>query len=372
MIDSKITESVLFKNLIEKFGYDAIDEQNVENFINILENRWSQKLDQSKLKHAIQETLIQKLIQEISFYDEEYESLLRTFAEKNNNHYSVSSIYTDSKIQIVAHYAQTLDGAIGKSIYEIKKEIIKKIEQQEEMTRKSHDLELFADKLQSVIQDKLWWQETEEFRQIVNTQFKKHKWNFMDFGNLKNRYNLFKGASACYYLLLVDNIAILINQNYEINKFYLKKLQITRVAGDRWFLEFYNPHISIEMAKKEVEVIKKYKESLKTREQHLLHELDTVKENLVFNEEAYMLLTNFLDQYYKELYKKIELFDIHEDDLLSLLCCRDKQIQYQINEELRDEIENNFQMILNLFHKKGYLNLGDDKELGYLLLIPLC
>ncbi|MGG3920247.1 restriction endonuclease [Parageobacillus thermoglucosidasius] len=208
-----------------------------------------------------------------------------------------------------------------------------------------------------------------DFIKLKQSLISKKRWTFLDFGEIGD-----------FYLILIDNQGFLINEDLEINKYHLEKIRFYKETEYRFSLEFpflvdMDSHCILDyksflIDEKEKEKIVNYIDSLSIFEPTFLKQLDNYKANLISNAETKFLLTNFLDLYFKDFYKRIDNVYYLEDDLLAHIFCRNKTYDYYIVEEARKKIDANYEKLLDLFFKKGILKKEDigEKDIGYLLL----
>lgn len=194
-----------------------------------------------------------------------------------------------------------------------------------------------------------------DFIKLKQSLISKKRWTFLDFGEIEN-----------FYLILIDNQGFLINKKLEIKTtFHLNDFRIDKIGEDYFWLQVWIHHFTLN--RKQKEKILNYKYSLTTFEPSFLEQLDDYKNILISNTETKSLLTNFLDLYLKDFYKKIDNVYYLEDDLLAHIFCRKKTYNYYIVEEVRERIDTHYQKLLDLFFKKGILH-EDIQDHGFLLL----
>lgn len=211
---------------------------------------------------------------------------------------------------------------------------------------------------------KLFSNSNDEFMKLKQSLISKHKWTYLDFGELRT-------SKENFYLILIDNKVFLINKDLEIKTYDLNNVRIDKIAENYFWLEIYNHFVyeySFGLNNNEKKKITNYKYSLSDFESSFLKQLDYYKDLLINNNETKLLLTNFLDQYFKDFFKRIDYVYYLEDDLLAPIFCRKKVFKYYIVDEVRNNIDKQYQKLLDVFYKRGVLNKEEIQENGFLLL----
>jgi hypothetical protein len=145
-----------------------------------------------------------------------------------------------------------------------------------------------------------------DFIKLKQSLISTKKWTFLDFGEIED-----------FYLILIDNQGFLINKKLETKTYHLDKIRFYKVTEYRFWLELgWGVDDRFTLHEKEMEKITKYIDSLSIFEPSFLEQLDYYKNKLISNTKTKSLLTNFLDLYFKDFYKRIDYVYYLEDDLL--------------------------------------------------------
>lgn len=132
------------------------------------------------------------------------------------------------------------------------------------------------------------------------------------------------------------------------------------------------PSIRVKTSNEQAQMIKEFYKKYQdykngdsaSDEATLLKELDVIQTKLFTDQQTKMLLTNFIEIYYQDIFKNPELFYIHEDDLLAQIFNREKKLEGFFIGQV-----SYFQKLIDLFRKRGII---DDRILNkYGLLIVI-
>lgn len=210
---------------------------------------------------------------------------------------------------------------------------------------------------------------SKEFIDLKDSLVSNQKWTSLEYGFLNPYYT--NHSNHKFYLIFIDDEAYLINDQFGVKTYFISKLEISRVGDNSFYIGFEprsGSSLDFALNQRETDIIRNYINSLANFESEFLKQLDQKVEDLVKNTEVKSLLTNFLDIYLKDFYKKIDNVYYLEDDLIAPIFCRKKTFGYYIVNNVRNDIETDYQKFLDLLYKKEILNKFEHGKYGFLLL----
>lgn len=212
----------------------------------------------------------------------------------------------------------------------------------------------------------------EDIKKLAQNIISTHRWTYREIGRVWDR-----SKKAYFYLVLMDNKAIIITKDVEVNEIPLTDISISPVSFKQdWCICTNGLHqlnaFNLQVSNYTKNEIVKYIDSLvnfteeSTKEldptqtpvneaDEFIKRVDSIQESLILNDEARTLLKNFLDMYSSDFFKQINLAYIYEDELLNSVFRKKRQFEFETTFEMRNGLEEYLPKLLDILFKKGLI-----------------
>lgn len=123
----------IFKRYIERLDYEALDYYNAKQFTSLVKKRFSDDVDFELVFGVIKDALIEKMLDDIGSHTCNYDQFLCKVVDYiSSPTIYIKDIFSDTRVSVMAFYAELLARPTNKSPFDIKQEIKKLLKEKEE------------------------------------------------------------------------------------------------------------------------------------------------------------------------------------------------------------------------------------------------